>query len=389
MPTLLQTSHGKVTGLWGSALLRGADGKMHALKLGDEVHRGDVILTTQDGIVQLTLDPSPGTRVVEIPPDGEIDITPGAGLAGGEGDLQPGLRVERIVETLTPAAALVTAAERASVTEQPVAPQNPLAGNAPPVATPGSASGLEDSTLPISLRGTDRDGVITGVTVVALPSNGTLLLANGTTPVVAGQTLTPAQAETLLFRPAPDFNGPAHIDFTVTDDGGATSSTGTFQIAVTPVNDAPLARADVASTAEDTPVSGNLLTNDSDPDGDRLAVASFSVGGTSFAAGSTATLPGIGSLVVNADGSYTFTPAPNFNGAVPTVGYVATDGSLASASTLTLTVSAVNDAPLAANDRATTPEDAALTISPATLLANDRDVEATTRSWPPAPSIRR
>ncbi|MEO6408858.1 MAG: Ig-like domain-containing protein, partial [Burkholderiaceae bacterium] len=274
MPTLLQTSHGKVTGLWGSALLRGADGKMHALKLGDEVFRGDVILTTQDGIVQLTLDPAPGTRVVEVEPDGEIDITPGAGLTGGEGgDLQPGLRVERIVETLTPAAALVTAAERDIVAQRPLAAEDPQTGNAPPVATPGSATGLEDSTLPISLRGTDRDGVVTFVTVVALPANATLLLANGTTPVAVGQTLTPAQAETLLFRPAPDFNGPAHIEFTVTDDFGATSAPASFEIAVTPVNDAPLARADVASTAEDTPVSGNLLTNDSDPDGDRLAVA--------------------------------------------------------------------------------------------------------------------
>ena len=376
MPTLLQTSHGKVTGLWGSALLRGADGKMHALKLGDEVFRGDVILTTQDGIVQLTLDPEPGTRVVQLPPEGEIDITPGAGLTGGEGgDLQPGLRVERIVETLTPAAGLVAAAERNAVAERPLAAEDPLIGNAPPVATPGSASGLEDSTLPVALRGTDRDGVVTFVTVVALPANGTLLLANGTTPVAVGQTLTPAQAETLLFRPTPDFNGPARIEFSVTDDAGATSQPAGFEIAVTPVNDAPLARADVASTAEDTPITGNLLANDSDPDGDRLAVASFSVGGNTFTPGSTATLPGIGSLQVNVDGSYTFTPAPNFNGAVPTVGYVATDGSLASSSTLTLTVSAVNDAPLAAADRATTPEDATLTISAATLLANDRDVE--------------
>src|SRR6266850_7279022 len=54
MPTIVQTASGRVSGLWGSALIRGADGKMHALKMGDVVHRGDVILTTQNGIVQLT-----------------------------------------------------------------------------------------------------------------------------------------------------------------------------------------------------------------------------------------------------------------------------------------------------------------------------------------------
>jgi len=54
MPTIVQTVQGRVTGLWGHALVRGADGKTRALKLDDLVVRGDVILTTQDGIVQLT-----------------------------------------------------------------------------------------------------------------------------------------------------------------------------------------------------------------------------------------------------------------------------------------------------------------------------------------------
>ena len=59
MPTIAQTVQGRVTALWGSALIRGADGKMHALKVGDLVHRGDVILTTQDGIVQLAPEQAP------------------------------------------------------------------------------------------------------------------------------------------------------------------------------------------------------------------------------------------------------------------------------------------------------------------------------------------
>ena len=56
MPTIVQTFQGRVTALWGTASMRGADGKMHVLKLGDLVHRGDVILTSQDGIVKLTPD---------------------------------------------------------------------------------------------------------------------------------------------------------------------------------------------------------------------------------------------------------------------------------------------------------------------------------------------
>ena len=65
MPTLLHTTHGKVTGLWGAALIRSANGKMRALKVGDIVERGDVILTTQDGIVQMA--PEKGTRLATAP----------------------------------------------------------------------------------------------------------------------------------------------------------------------------------------------------------------------------------------------------------------------------------------------------------------------------------
>ena len=52
MPTMIQTTSGKVTGLWGRAMIKGADGKMRPLNIGDYVVKGDVILTTQDGIVR-------------------------------------------------------------------------------------------------------------------------------------------------------------------------------------------------------------------------------------------------------------------------------------------------------------------------------------------------
>ena len=56
MPTIVQTVNGTVTGLWGSALRRTPAGKLITLKMGDPVMKGDVILTTQDGIVQITPD---------------------------------------------------------------------------------------------------------------------------------------------------------------------------------------------------------------------------------------------------------------------------------------------------------------------------------------------
>ena len=84
-------------------------------------------------------------------------------------------------------------------------------------------------------------------------------------------------------------------------------------------------------------------------------------------------------ITLNADGSYTFSPEPNWNGSVPQVTYTTNTGE---SDTLDIIVSpindapdAVNDAPTAENDALRTSEDKPLTITPATLLANDSDVD--------------
>ncbi|WP_369128041.1 cadherin-like domain-containing protein, partial [Lacticaseibacillus paracasei] len=62
-----------------------------------------------------------------------------------------------------------------------------------------------------------------------------------------------------------------------------------------------------------------------------------------MAVGTSVTIDGIGTLVVNGDGSFTFTPAPNYDGAVPPVVYTVTDGTDTVQSTLELTITPVND----------------------------------------------
>lgn len=78
--------------------------------------------------------------------------------------------------------------------------------------------------------------------------------------------------------------------------------------------------ADTNTIEEDTIATGNVLANDSDTD-DVLSVAGFAVNGTNFSAGNTVLLNGIGALVINADGSYVFTPDPVWNGVVPQITY--------------------------------------------------------------------
>src|SRR5690606_7545197 len=120
-------------------------------------------------------------------------------------------------------------------------------------------------------------------------------------------------------------NGPDSFDVIVDDGNGGTDIV-TVPITVTPVNDPPRAVVDTNRVDEDTPATGNVLINDSDPDGDRLRVTSFEVDGNTYNPGSSADIPDIGTITIGSDGRYTFTPEPNWNGTVPTVTYTINDG---------------------------------------------------------------
>ncbi|HMC17253.1 MAG TPA: Ig-like domain-containing protein, partial [Albitalea sp.] len=282
MPTIVQTIQGTVTGLWGSALIRGVDGKMHALKVGDVVQRGDLLLTTQNGIVEIGDESKTETAAAVPKSTDDIDrviaglnnndpsaATAAALAADGGSGFEPGLRVDRIVEAINGTSAPLNGSEAGLPSNVATALAANLQNtaqtlNTAPTATAAALSGLEDSTLPISLRGQDVDGTIAGVTVVSIPSGSALLLPDGT-PVVAGQTLSGTQAVNLLFRPAPDFNGGAGIVFTVTDDSGAVSAPATTSINVIPVNDAPVASVTLgAGGREDGTLAVGLSGSDVD-----------------------------------------------------------------------------------------------------------------------------
>ena len=137
-------------------------------------------------------------------------------------------------------------------------------------------------------------------------------------------------------------------------------------ITVTAVNDAPVAIDDAVTTTEDTPVSGNVLANDTDVDA-----------GTTLTASLVAS-PTHGTVTLNADGSFTYTPAPTTT--APTASRTRrTTGPLDSnVATVTITVTAVNDAPVAVNDSYSTNEDTPLTIAAPGVLGNDTDVDSAT-----------
>ena len=119
-------------------------------------------------------------------------------------------------------------------------------------------------------------------------------------------------------------------------------------------NAAPSAVNDVVTTNEDTAVTFNVLTNDSDADGDTLTVS-----------GNTQPTNGTGATTVSPSGSSTYTPNANYNG-TDSFTYTVTDGTDSSTATVTITVTAVNDPPVSISGTATTPEETAVTIPVAT-----------------------
>ncbi|MCP3063673.1 Ig-like domain-containing protein [Myxococcus sp. K38C18041901] len=128
-------------------------------------------------------------------------------------------------------------------------------------------------------------------------------------------------------------------------------------------NRAPSAQDDLLTTDEDTALvipGASLVSNDADADGDALTVTAVG----------KATHGGV-TLV---GGTVTFTPETDFFGTA-TFEYTVGDGRLTDTAVATVTVNAVNDAPVAVGDSASTDEDVAVVIPTATLLANDTDVD--------------
>ncbi|MFD2530818.1 tandem-95 repeat protein, partial [Polaribacter marinaquae] len=192
-------------------------------------------------------------------------------------------------------------------------------------------------------------------------------------------------AGAISFKGDANYNGTSTFAYVISDGNGETATANEI-ITIQAVNDAPVANPDVATVNEDVTLTvlkadGLIDDNDTDIDGDTLTVTQYVVGGTTVpvAAGSPGVraIPNVGTLTVNSDGSYTFVPEEDYNGSVPQVTYTVSDGENTANSTLNITVTPVNDAPVAVDDTYTTNEDTAVTLLP---LTGDDDVDGDTIS---------
>jgi hypothetical protein len=285
--------------------------------------------TDVDGdTLSLTAVSTDGTGTVAV--NGlKVDYTPAADFNG----------TETITYTVSDGALTTTGTFTITVT----------AVNDAPLAVENILTVDEDAALTstdVIANDTDVDGDTLSLTAVSTDGTGTVAV-NGLK---------------VDYTPAADFNGTETITYTVSD--GALTTTGTFTITVTAVNDAPLAVENILTVDEDAALtSTDVIANDTDVDGDTLSLTAVSTDGTGTVA--------VNGLKVD------YTPAADFNG-TETITYTVSDGALTTTGTFTITVTAVNDAPLAVNDTLTVDEDAALTSTD--VIANDTDVDGDTLS---------
>ncbi|MDN3384151.1 Ig-like domain-containing protein [Pseudoalteromonas sp. APC 3358] len=214
--------------------------------------------------------------------------------------------------------------------------------NDTPIANADSAT-VDEDAAPILINVLANDSDVDGdsLTISAASAD------TGSVAVVGNQ---------IQYTPAPDDNGVATVTYTVSDSSGGASTT-TLTITITSVNDDPIANADSATMAEDAaPILINVLANDSDVDGDSLTIS--------------ATSADIGSVSVVGN-QIQYTPAADSNG-LAIVTYTVTDNNGGTDNTtVTITITAVNDTPVTNNDTATMAEDAAPILI--NVLANDSD----------------
>jgi len=217
--------------------------------------------------------------------------------------------------------------------------------NAAPFAVDDTFDGTENMAVSGNVLSNDID--TDGDDLTATPASG---------PANGALTLDPDGGFT--YSPNPDFSGEDSFTYTA-DDGMGGTDTATVTITIEGKNDAPDALDDTAETAENTPVSGNVLANDTDPDGDEL----------------TATLGADvanGELTLDPDGGFTYTPDPDFAG-TDSFTYTADDGMGGTdTATVTITVTPANTLPVANGDTVSTLEDVTATGN---LLGNDSDAD--------------
>ena len=215
------------------------------------------------------------------------------------------------------------------------------------IAVDDTASTTQETAVTVDVLANDNDPDTSDTLSIDSFTQG----ANGSVTQVGSD---------LEYTPNTGFSGTD--SFTYTLAGGGTA---TVTITVDGVNTPPVAQPDAFTADEDTVVTGNVLVDngsgvDSDADGDSLTV-------------SLLTPPSTGELSLLANGNFTFTPAEDFVGTETFVYQISDGNGGTSSATVSMTFTAVNDAPALDDASFNVAEDASIGASVGTVTATDVD----------------
>ncbi len=227
--------------------------------------------------------------------------------------------------------------------------------NDPPVVPDTTVTTPEDTPITICIPVTDVDGISILPSPCGGPSHGTI---NGWT--VQGNTVC------VTYTPSPDYNGTDNLCVIVCDGGTPNlCDTSNITITVTPVNDPPVVPDTTVTTPEDTPITICIPVTDVDG----ISILPSPCGGPSHGTINGWTVQGNTVCV-------TYTPSPDYNG-TDNLCVIVCDGgtpNLCDTSNITITVTPVNDPPVANNDQSSTNEDTPVTFN---ITNNDTDLDGT------------
>ncbi|MDQ2042392.1 Ig-like domain-containing protein [Pseudoalteromonas sp. 20-92] len=213
------------------------------------------------------------------------------------------------------------------------------------------------SALSIRSNATDiEDTIPTGdISVVAQPSKGSVSVDQND--------------GTLIYTPTGNENGSDTFTYTIADSNGLASNTASVTVNIGAVNDRPVVVNDAVTTDEDTATSVAILANDSDVEDQGFNGANVLLENKGDGAGEY----DFASVSVNLDGSLAITPKANING-VHSFTYTVTDseGLTSLPATVTLSITAINDAPVAVDNTAQLQEEGQFEVN---VLGNDSDVD--------------
>ncbi|WP_116870716.1 tandem-95 repeat protein [Vibrio splendidus] len=247
----------------------------------------------------------------------------------------------------------VTVADEDGATAETTAGIEVIAVNDAPVQGEQAYTVNEDGSITIS-----QEQLLAGSSDV----EGDDLTASNLT-VDGNATVEANEDGSFTITPDANFNGDIDMQFDITDGTDTIQATG--DLTVNPVNDLPTAD-DVSYTIEEdgslTFTDADLLAGAADIDGDDLSIADVSYTGAE------------GVFTDNGDGTYSFAPNENFNGDV-NLGFTVSDGTDTVDANIDVTVTDVNDAPVAGSTSYQMNEDGTITISPEQLIANSSDVD--------------